>query len=174
MNRLFIDMDGTVAKWENCGIDEVAQKGYFANREPMQNMVNAIEHLGKWFELVIVSAVFNDDHSVEDKKEWLRKEMPFLNTEDAVFVPYGVNKYEYLRKRLSDRGQKFHRGDVFLDDYTKNLIDIKDSGDDRIIPIKVLNGINDTNKTWKGFRLSSESDPETIACTVLALSEYLS
>lgn len=170
--NLYIDMDGTVATWEDAGIDEVASPGYFRNRKTMDNVIAALEKLQKHFNLVILSAVFKDNHSVKDKKFWLRMKMPFIDIDNAIFVPYGSSKYEFLIKELKKRGKQIEKNDMFIDDYTKNLVDMKVSSKGKVIPIKVLNGINDTNKSWDGYRLSSASSPEIIANTILAISQF--
>ena len=165
--NLYIDMDGTIAEWEWCGIDVVASKGYFQNRTPMTNVIEALEILKEHFNLVILSAVFNDDHSVEDKKYWLRNFVPFIDVDKAIFVPYGASKYKYLKKVLKKRGED--EDGVFIDDYTKNLVDMRESSS-KIIPIKVCNGINDTNRSWDGFRVSSASKAEVIAKSIIGIS----
>lgn len=170
--NLFIDMDGTVAEWNTkATIDEVATPGYFQDRIPMESVIKGVEELEKYFNLIICSATFQDDHSIDDKKVWLKKFMPFINLDDAVFVPYGMSKYRCLQKEMAKRGLEIQDKDVFLDDYTKNLFDMRESSNGKIIPIKVLNGINDTNKTWDGHRVSSASSPDVIASTILGIAE---
>ncbi len=168
--NIYVDMDGTVAEWNTAAsIDEVSTPGYFKERIPMENVIAALEKLSKKFNLVICSAALQDDHSVNDKKAWLKRYMPFINTKDAIFVPYGTSKYACLVKEMEMRGQEINDGDLFLDDFTKNLLDMRESSSGKIIPVKVCNGINDTNRTWDGFRVSSASNPEILARSIIGI-----
>ena len=49
---------------------------------------------------------------------------------------------------------QLNSNDYLIDDYTKNLIDWKQSGG---TGIKFLNGINHTNKTWQGLLLTNDN-----------------
>lgn len=45
--RLFVDMDGTLAVWENSPIEVVARPGYFLNRSPVETVIAALKELMK-------------------------------------------------------------------------------------------------------------------------------
>ena len=77
--RIFIDMDGTIVVW-NTGahIDEITTKGYFANLPPIASALEAVKLLIKHsdfynIEVYILSSVFLDNHSINDKMTWLKK-----------------------------------------------------------------------------------------------------
>lgn len=177
MNKknLFIDMDGTVAEWNNqASLDEVSTAGYFRERIPMWTVIRAIEMLKNKFNLIICSAALQDDHSVDDKKHWLSQYMPFVDLNQAIFVPYGTSKYKSLEKAMESMDMSINDGDIFIDDFTKNLLDMRQMSGGKIIPVKLCNGINDTKKTWDGYRVSSASASYVIAMTLLGIAEVSS
>ena len=62
-------------------------------------------------------------------------------------MKYGDQKSKYIPNNINSN-------DYLIDDYTKNLIDWKQSGG---TGIKFLNGINHTNKTWQGLLLTNDN-----------------
>ena len=67
--RLFVDMDGTLAEWqEGTPLEEVCAPGYFAQLPPNENMAKAMIRFWEYsrknnIEVFILSAVFDDGHS---------------------------------------------------------------------------------------------------------------
>ncbi|MEG1993586.1 MAG: hypothetical protein RR048_01615, partial [Oscillospiraceae bacterium] len=44
--RLFFDMDGTLAKFNpTATLEELLEKGYFENLEPMENVISAVKSI---------------------------------------------------------------------------------------------------------------------------------
>lgn len=151
--RLFVDMDGVLAKWHNVSIEEVTKKGYFANLEPMYSVVDAIKKLIDKpinnYEVFILSSVFVDGHSETEKKEWLSKYIPNLNPNNRLFVPYGTKKTDYLGET--------YPSDILLDDFTENLNSWHG------VAVKLLNGINGTHGTWDGLVVNGKgNDPKIV------------
>lgn len=141
--RIFVDMDGTLAKWHNVESEEILlEKGYYENLEPNENLVNVIKELIKNGEDIYILSSFlsNSNFALEEKKKWLEKYLPEISHEKQIFVKYGDNKASYIPGGID-------KNDYLIDDYTKNLIPWKESGG---IGIKFLNGINNTKGTWKG------------------------
>lgn len=170
--NLFIDMDGTVAEWNSAAsLDDVSTPGYFRERNPMWTVIKGVEMLKSRFNLIICSAALQDNHSVADKKAWLEKHMPFIDLEKAIFVPYGISKFKSLERAMKELNLSINEGDVFLDDFTKNLVDMRKKSGGKIIPVKLCNGINDSNRSWDGYRVSSASTSFVIAMTLLGISE---
>ena len=71
--RLFVDMDGTLAEWqEGTPLEEVCAPGYFAQLPPNENMAKAMIRFWEYsrknnIEVFILSAVFDDTQdSTED------------------------------------------------------------------------------------------------------------
>lgn len=146
--KIFVDMDGVLAKWEYNSIETVNKKGYFANRPLDSVMGKLLELLNHWgYEIYILSAVFNNIHSGIEKDRWISKYFPFIPEENRIYVPYGSNKFEEASKIV-----KISDFDVLIDDYTPNLREWKG------FPVKYYNGVNGTKGTWHGFGLSYMSD----------------
>ena len=147
--RFFIDMDGVLAEWETSA--DYTQKGYYATRPPIQNMVNAVKQMIlQKKEVYILSAVLQDDHSASDKHVWLCNMFGnLLPMERRIFVPYGACKADYVRKLGTGRN-------VLIDDYNLNLTSWNG------VPIKFLNGINGGSHEWKGDTIHYQSYPADI------------
>lgn len=150
-NRLFVDMDGTLAIFNNSikNLDILYEEGYFRKLEPMHNVVHAIKQLAttsKNFEVYILSSCLDSPHATKEKNEWIDKHLSEIPKERRVFCEYGKPKHEAIVGGIT-------RDDILLDDYTKNLEEWKKQGG---TGVKILNGINDTNKSWIGPRIESQ------------------
>lgn len=144
--RFFIDMDGTLAKWNNVEFEQLFEQGYYRNLEPNNDILNDVNRLIEQGEdIYILSCVLPESqYALEEKKAWLKEYVPNLSEDKYIFVPYGKNKADYLKEHYSPITNK----DYLIDDYTKNLIDWKEYGG---IGVKYLNGINHTKGTWHGL-----------------------
>ena len=170
--KIFFDMDGTLSEFQKVGPDKWSAPGYARTLKPLANVVEAVSLLPilapSEVELYICSAVVALDYAVQDKMFWCKAKGVNIKEENMIFVPYGQPKKDYLKKFLKRRGKKIEKGDIFLDDYTKNLEELAEVKN--LLPVKLLNGINDTNRSFKGARVSAFSSGETIAKTLLGLS----
>ena len=151
-NRVFIDMDGTLAEWRE-GADWKAPH-YYAGLSRMKQMVEAVKRLQKegLVEVAILSHAFCKE-AEEDKRKWLDKYLPGI---PAIFVPYGENKSDYVN--ITER-------DVLVDDYSPNLLSWKGR------TVKVINGVNGSHGTYKGVSVNHTWDPDIIAETILSVAE---
>lgn len=162
---LFFDMDGTIAEWNNdASIEEVTAPGYFINRKPMQQMLNALDSLMSvdisGLEICILSSVFTDNHSIKEKREWLNTHLANkIKRKNQFFVPYGESKYDYIKNHISLEDKRV----VLVDDFTKNLKEWEGLG------IKCLNGINNTHGTWDGYVVNANSTSDVIYRTILGI-----
>lgn len=142
--RLFVDMDGTLAKFNNqiSSEEQLYEKGYFFNLEPQMDVVDAIRDIIKEdkMEVFALSAVLTDSlYALNEKNEWLDKYLPELGDDRRVFSPVGQEKALHIPNGIQ-------QGDILLDDYSKNLHEWPKDG----LAIKLMNGINGTKGTWKG------------------------
>lgn len=146
--RLFVDMDGTLAKWNNVEFEQLFEKGYYRNLKPNEDLVSEVNRLIDQGEnIYILSCVLPESkYALEEKKEWLREYVPNLPEDKYIFVPYGQNKADYLKEHYSP----ITNHDYLIDDYTQNLQEWKEYGG---IGVKYLNGINHTRGTWKGLMI---------------------
>lgn len=183
-NRLFVDMDGTLAEWRNIQItinsseetyedilqhklqklDEVLYlPGYFRTLRPNVAVVNAIKEIIKDnnIEVFSLSCVKDDRDEVSPLKEkngWLDDYLPEIDKDHRIFVPDGEDKTEYIPGGIS-------KNDYILDDYTKNLVDWeKVSGPGNAI--KLLNNVNESNGSWQGNSVSYANESKVIASTI--------
>lgn len=169
--RIFIDMDGTLAKWNNVEFEQLFERGYFRNLDPNKALIRDVEYLidcGK--DVYILSAYLTEsDHAKREKQAWLNQYLPELSSEKQIFVPCGIGKAEYLKRmRFS-----ITNNDYLVDDYTKNLLEWKAAGG---TGIKFLNGINHTRGTWNGLMLKGTFDEIDIKdyslATLIFAEEY--
>lgn len=155
--KIYIDMDGCIAKWNTeAYIDDTFEPGYFAAREPETGLIAAVKMLAKEYDVSILSAVYNDDHSITDKKTWLKNNgLSFLPT---IFVPYGESKQKYIDHNYMS---------ILIDDYSKNLNEWVLSKN--CYGIKFLNGINSTKGTWTGYMIPNKMNPQAMYRTIKGL-----
>lgn len=159
--RLFIDIDGTAAVFSPVDTLEILyEKGYFLNLEPIPNVVKAIRLLQAQvseLELFILSGYLSDSkYALQEKNEWLDKNIPEIEPEHRIFCPCGTSKKDLVPGGIRST-------DYLLDDWTNNLSEWEPPG----IAIKLLNGINHSRGTWRGSRISAENSPYLIVRKVL-------
>lgn len=153
MNTIYVDMDGVLVEFDpSKSIEEVATPGYSRNLKPMQDMCNAIRALSvtEGLQVRILSAVISGAAAI-DKKIWLNKFLGKNFADNAIFVPYGIPK-----SRLVEPG-------YLIDDFSKNLHEWRGIG------IKVYNGINGHNGTWRGYSVHAHSSWENIYNQLLGI-----
>ncbi len=157
--RIYVDMDGTIALWQSDKtLEEICKPGYFKYLPAMASSVGAINILlqDDQFEIFILSSIMCE-HAKIDKNIWLDGHLPTLDAAHRIFVPYGANKADYIGETRED--------DILIDDLTQNLHQWRGVG------IKMLNGINGTKGTWKGHVISSRMDSEKMAKAIKALAQ---
>ena len=158
---LFVDMDGTLNYFEkSSSLEEITSEGYFFSRRPILDVVSAIRFLATNLpgRVCVLSSVFQDNHSIPEKKAWLEMYMPEI--EKAIFVPYGTSKADFIENML---GRNLNELDFLLDDFSKNLHEWTGTG------IKLYNDINGTKGTWTGYSVHYNCSPEVIANTILGV-----
>ena len=159
--RIYIDMDGCIAKWNTeASIEDTFEPGYFASLEPDEGLINAVKMLADEYDVAILSAVYQDNHSQSDKVTWLKKNgLGYLET---IFVPYGESKQKFINHDFTS---------ILIDDYSKNLEEWVLSKN--CFGIKYLNGINATKGQWNGFMVSSRMNSKAIFTTVKGVVSQL-
>lgn len=151
MIKLFLDLDGTLAKFNN---KRNALKrfdneiGFFANLKPYK-YIEVINELAKSnnVEVFVISATPNEQAD-KDKMIWINKYLKDIKKENICFCRIGKNKANEIEKQLKI---KINNKCLLLDDYTNNLIEWKNSNG---IGIKRLTTKADNStKKWKGYCL---------------------
>ncbi len=163
--RLFIDMDGTLAKFQTVDtLEKLYEKGYFYNLPPNENVVEAIRNIINNHpekEVYILSAVLSDSkYAKAEKDAWLNKYLPEIDAEHRIYPPCGDSKLAYVPGGIRTT-------DFLLDDYTHNLI----LWEPPAKGIKLLNGINHTRGTWQGSMLRFDKNPEQLAADIVKVIE---
>ena len=152
--KLYIDMDGCIAKWNTeSSIEETFEPGYFANLEPEEGLITAVKLLSDEYDVSILSAVYQDNHSIGDKLAWLKKNG--LGHLEIIFVPYGESKQKYIDHEYTS---------ILIDDYSKNLEEWVMTKN--CYGIKFLNGINATKGQWTGFMVSGRMNAQALFTTI--------
>ena len=156
-SRMFFDMDGVLAHFNNqIESEEVLyQQGYFKNLQPQTSVLEAVNMMINCYpeQCYILTAAVESPYAIPEKKEWLSTYVTSNLIEDHIlFTKCGEPKSLYIEKGVRSY-------DILVDDYTKNLVSFVSDGGNGI---KVVNGINDTNKSWKGKRIFYEDKPAKI------------
>ncbi len=146
--RIFVDMDGVLAKFNHVqSEEELYEKGYFANLEPLPTVVDGMKRYIKENpekDIYILSAYLTESpYALQEKNEWLDRYLPEISSDHRIFCPCGKPKADYIIGGIQ-------KTDILIDDYTKNLTQWKAQGG---IGVKLLNGINHTRGTWQGYSI---------------------
>ena len=157
--RLFVDMDGTLAEFKTVDtLETLYEKDYFINLKPNENVLGAIKQLiaDNDFDVYILSAYLTDSrYALEEKNAWLDKYLPELPQEKRLFVPCGTDKSVAVPGLIRP-------DDYLLDDYTKNQSEWEPPAKG----IKLINGINHTNGTWQGDKIQFTHAPEELSSMI--------
>lgn len=153
--NLFVDMDGTVAKFyykKNC-LEKMYEQGYFANLPfyAMAKHINDFANKDTCVNVYILSACVNSPYCEQEKTEWLLKNMPNINPKNFIFTKVGESKAQKIALSVDNIENYIN---ILLDDYTKNLEDWCCKSNN-MVGIKFLNGINDTTKSWQGYKVKT-------------------
>lgn len=168
--RLFWDLDGVCAKWNNeASLEETYMPGYFAHREYQWNAIWAMYGFAQAHPEIptsILSHYYPNGHALADKHQWCdfmgyicALYYPNANI-NRIFVPYGTSKYLFIEPSPNTVN-------ILIDDYTKNLLEWEKAG---YSGIKFLNGINHTRRTWQGAMISHTDTTEEI---IKKIEEYI-
>lgn len=163
--RLFVDIDGTLARFEKVDtLERLYEKGYFENLEPQWGVIEAIKIIKETepaIEVFSLSSRFRDSiYALEEKNIWEDRYIPQIDRGHRLFPFCGENKVDAL-----ETVGGFQKNDYLLDDYTLNLNDwpIKENA------ILLLNGINHTHKSWQGNKIRFDKAPYLIASNILGI-----
>ena len=160
MKKLFLDMDGTLAKFnskKNALKRFDNEKGFFASLKPFVN-IDTINQLvdNNVVEVFIISASPNEQADF-DKKQWINTYLPSVKPENICFCRLGQNKAQIIKEQLNI---DIDNNCYLLDDYTKNLIEWNNSNG---IGIKRLTSLaNNSRKIWKGLSIRNLNQLTTL------------
>ena len=111
MKTIFVDLDNTLTANETCeNVDFV--KGLYLNKKPIRIVIDAIQHLYEFDNLIIMSVYVGGWEGRQEKIAWMRKYLPNCLTKNPPFL------IDYRDSRT--------KAD-FIKDYAKNYnIDLGD------------------------------------------------
>lgn len=148
MNKIFLDLDGTLARFNVRNALERFDKeeGFFARLKAYKD-IEIVNELAKTNNLFIISASPNEQAD-KDKMIWLTKYLPNINVENITICRIGENKAKIIQDKYNII---INEQCYLLDDYTKNLNEWENVGG---IGIKRLTSVSDNStKKWKGLEL---------------------
>ena len=147
MKKIFLDLDGTLAKFNvrNALQRFETEKGFFAKLGAYKG-IELINEMAKAGNVYIISASPNKQAD-NDKMIWIEKYLNNVPMENRLICRCGENKAEYLKSK----GLQIDKNSYLLDDYTKNLIEWESAGG---VGIKRLTKVadNSTGK-WQGLAI---------------------
>lgn len=148
MKKIFLDLDGTLAKFnvKNALQRFDKEKGFFANLGAYKG-IEKINEMAKNGNIYVISASPNEQADI-DKIKWVMKYLPNLNILNVVICRCGENKAEVLKNKYN---LTLNKECYLLDDYTKNLNEWEQAGGKGI---KRLTTVADNSRgLWKGLAI---------------------
>lgn len=148
MTRIFLDLDGTLARFNVRNALERFDKevGFFANLLAYKG-IEVINELALTNQLFVISASPNDQAD-SDKMIWLEKYLPNIRQENITLCRLGQNKAQIIQSKYNI---VINEECYLLDDYTKNLNEWESFGGKGI---KRITSVSDNStKKWQGLEL---------------------
>lgn len=162
--RIFVDIDGTLAKWQSVEtFEELITPGFYASMQPNTSVVEAVQIImdDPEYEVFTISAYLPEAaDAVGEKNAWLDKFLPGLDREHRFFCLCGEDKSAVIPNGI-------RKDDILLDDYTFNLRNWARSG----TALKLMNGVNGTKGTWTGQRVSMFTSARHLADKIKSISK---
>ena len=148
MIKLFIDLDGTVAKFNVRNALERfdKEKGFFAKLGAYVG-IEVVNELAKNNNIYVISASPNEQAD-KDKMIWLEKYLPNISKDNITFCRLGQNKAKIIEDKYSI---KIDNNCLLLDDYTKNLNEWENFGGKGIKRLTTI--ADNSRKLWKGLQI---------------------
>lgn len=147
MKKIFLDLDGTLAKFNVKNALQRFDKeiGFFAKLGAYKG-IEEINEMAKQGNVYIISASPNEQAD-KDKMTWIEKYLNNIPKANRLICRVGENKAEYLKTK----GIQIDKSCYLLDDYTKNLTEWETVGG---VGIKRITKVADNStKKWKGLEL---------------------
>lgn len=155
--RLFVDMDGVEAKFNNTieSLEVLHEKGYYSSLLPQQKVVDAINNFNDKYpgQVYILSAALDSPFAVQEKIDWLKEFNPGIEDDHILLCPYGMEKSDFVPGGIKNT-------DYLLDDFTKNIQSWNDKGGKGI---KLLNNINNLHQLWNGMAIHFDDEPSELS-----------
>ncbi len=164
MKRLFIDMDGTLARFYDQAkcVEKMMEPGFFLNLQPYEATVNAVKLLCARDDLrLFVLSTVDGDAARNDKRIWIAEKIgPEL---PCLFCASGQSKADYVRDSFGGLTED----DYLLDDYSRNLVEWESAGGRGIKFVNELNCRGWNGLNYGGRRIFYDQSPEEMARALL-------
>lgn len=153
MKKIFLDLDGTLAKFNVPNALERFDKeeGFFKNLGAYKG-IEVVNELARDNALFIISASPNEQAD-KDKMIWIEKFLPNININNITICRIGENKAKIIQDKynitINDKC-------YLLDDYTKNLNEWENFGGKGIKRITKV--ADNSTKKWQGLELRQLKD----------------
>lgn len=159
--RLFVDVIGTLAKLEVIDtIEKLYEKDYFSELLPYENVIKAIKIIiqnHNEIEVYTLSSALDNQYAIQELNGWIEKNIPEIDEKHRLYFSTRESKFDFMQACLEN--------DWLLDDYIGNLL----AWDEFTRTIKMLNGINHTNKKWNGNVICYNSNPNVLAKEIVTI-----
>lgn len=169
MARLFLDMDGTLAKFHDEAnyLERMYEEDFFYNLAPFENMLAGAKLFMEQHPDVpvfVISSCVDSEFCTADKHRWLDDHLN-IPRENRIFPPMGAPKADYIPGGVK-------KDDFLLDDYNRGLNQFMYDGGSAI---KCHNNINQkglgahggsSGNLWIGPMVHVDDKPEMIAAEI--------
>lgn len=148
MNKIFLDLDGTLARFNVPNALERFDKeeGFFAKLKAYKG-IEVVNELAKTNKLFIISASPNEQAD-KDKMIWIEKFLPNINVDNITICRIGENKAQIIQNKYNIT---INEQCYLLDDYTKNLNEWENFGGKGIKRITKV--ADNSTKKWQGLEI---------------------
>lgn len=153
--RIFVDLDGVLPVFLNSTPRQRASEKYWRELPAQQEVIDALKYVMETWERhgnsfydrtsleFYILSKYPHNNARKGKEKWIEKHLPFFKKENIILLPYEMAKEVLIRPINTD---------LLLDDYSPNLVTWESFGGKAV---KVMNGINGTNGTWKGDKIDA-------------------
>lgn len=124
---MFIDMDGTIVEYIIYTEEEMHAKGRFVRLEPLNFIIDKLKEINKInnIDLYILTLAKNSI-IVNEKKEWLKENIKFINEERWIIINKEENEYNEENRNIIKLQKikeklKYYDYAILLDDDHKIL-----------------------------------------------------
>ena len=148
MKRIFVDLDGTLAKFnvKNALKRFDNEKGFFARLGAYKG-IEEVNKLALTGNVYVISASPNVQAD-NDKMKWISKYLANVPQKNITLCRIGENKAEIIEKKYN---LAINQTCLLLDDYTKNLIEWEKKGGKGIK--RITSVADNSRRLWKGIEL---------------------
>ena len=139
MKTIFVDLDNTLAANETCQ-DVEFTKGLYLNKKPIRIVIDAIQYLYEFDNLIIMSVYAGGLEGRQEKIAWMKKYLPNCLTKNPPFlIDYrdSRTKADFIKDYA--KSYNIDLGDcLIIDDKKKILQECKKEGIQTLYPQQII------------------------------------